>query len=100
MAFKLFTDETGDYPHLLCDVCGQRINDFWNGKATCTPGGIGQISDVVVHHPTCAAAGTVSISLADFLKLFSIKNMIGDISSDGVNDKVRMEYPMGKGFEV
>lgn len=100
MAFKLFIDETGDYPHLLCDVCGQKVNDFWNGKATSTPGGVGQASDIVVHHPTCVAAGTVSISLIEFLRLFAVKNRIGDVSSDGVKDKATLEYPMGKGFEL
>jgi hypothetical protein len=100
MAFKLFIDETYDYPYLVCDVCGEKVNDLWSGKATSTPGGAGQTSDVVVHHPTCPAVGTVSIPLIEFLRLFAIKNQVGDISTVGLAERVSAEYPVGKGFEA
>lgn len=99
MAFKLYSDKITDLPHLACDVCGQRIVDVWNEKATGTPTGDGKVSEVVVHHAACKATGTVTIPLVDFLRLFVIGIRIGNLASDGKTDRLSVEYPTGKGFE-
>lgn len=101
MAFKLYSDAQMDQPLFACDVCGQKIIDIWSDKATGSPSHDGQVTDVVVHHAACIpSAGTVTILLVDFLRLLVIGNRPGDLGSDGVTDKLSVEYPSGKGFEV
>lgn len=99
MAFKLYSDSLGDRPLLVCDVCGLNIVDLWNDKATGSPVPSG-ITDVIIHHAACVASGTVTIPLIDFVRLFTVANRPGDMGSDGIVDKVSVEYPMGKGFEL
>lgn len=99
MAFKLYSDAQTDRPILVCDVCGQKIADVWSGKATGTPSGAGQVTDVTVHHAACVPpAGAVTIPMVDFLRLLVIQNRIGDLGSNGVIDRLYVEYPTGKGF--
>lgn len=100
MPFKLYSDVVSDAPVLSCDVCGGRILDVWNDKATATPSNNGQTTDVVVHHAKCAATGAVTIPLVNFLRLFIIANRVGDLGSDGKLDRLTVEYPTGKGFEI
>jgi len=99
MGFKLYSDAIADVPLLACDVCGQKIADVWNDKATGSPGTNGQITDVKVHHAACVAQGTVTIALIDFLRLFVLANRIGNLASNGTMDRLTVEYPTGKGFE-
>ena len=100
MSFKLRSDASTDFPTLVCDVCDQGIFDLWNDKATGTPTN-GQTVDITVHHATCTPpAGTVTMPLIEFLRLFTIMNRIGDVGSDNTNEKAYVEYPTGKGFEV
>lgn len=98
MAFKLYSDQIMDMPVLACDVCGERILDIWSEKATSTPTN-GKTTNVIVHHAKCAATGTVTIPLADFVRLFVIANRVGSVGSNGKVDKITMEYPTGKGFK-
>lgn len=98
MAFKLQSDSVNDRPLILCDVCDQPIYDLWNDKATGTPT-IGQTTDVTVHHAACTPpAGSVTIPLIDFLRLFTIQGRVGDVGSDGGIDKACVEYPTGGRF--
>lgn len=99
MAFKLSSDANADFPMLICDVCGEKVFDIWNDKATGSPVD-GQVTEVKVHHAKCQATGTVTISLIDFLRLFVVQNRVGDLGSSGSIDKVSVEYPTGKGFEA
>lgn len=101
MAFKLYSDAQVDHPMLTCDVCGQQIIDVWNDKATGSPGNNGQVTDVTVHHVTCVPpAGSVTIPLMDFLRLFVVQNRVGDIGSNQGMDTAYVQYPTGKGFET
>lgn len=101
MAFKLYSDAQVDQPLICCDVCGEKIVDVWSDKATSTPSGNGQVTDVTVHHAACVPpAGAVTIPLIDFLRLLTIQNRIGNLGSNGVVDRLSVEYPTGKGFEV
>lgn len=100
MSFKLRSDSTSDRPVLLCDVCDQPLFDIWSDKATGTPA-VDQTTVITVHHAACVPPdGAVTIPLVDFLRLFVIQNRVGDLGSDGGIDKVGVEYPVGKGFEV
>lgn len=100
MGFKLYSDSIDDRPLLACDVCGLKIVDIWNDKATGTPSNNGQTSDVTIHHAACAATGAVTIPLIEFIRLFVVAARPGDLGSDGVVNTVHVQYPMGKGFEV
>lgn len=101
MAFKLYSDQFSDQPVLMCDVCDQKIFDIWNDKATGSPSHDGQTSAVTVHHAACVPpAGAVTIPLIDFLRLFVVQSRPGDLGSVGGMDRVGVEYPTGKGFEV
>lgn len=100
MSFKLYSDAISDVPFLVCDVCGQKVVDLWNDKATGSPASNGQTTDVKVHHAACQATGTVTIPLIDFLRLFVTSNRLGNLGSSQGVDKVSVEYPTGKGFEV
>lgn len=101
MGFKLYSDQYGDRPMIMCDVCGQPLMDFWTDFATATPVD-GQTVDVICYHKTCVPAqqGSVTMLMIDFLRLHALKNSIGDIGSDGVRDRVSFLFPMGAGFEV
>jgi hypothetical protein len=96
MGFKLYSDSMMDMPMLACDVCGQKIIDIWSDKATGTPSQDGQLSDVTVHHASCAATGSVSMQLIDFIRLFRP----GNLGSDGQLDTVHVQYPTGGRFEA
>lgn len=98
MGFKLYSDPTVDRPMFACDVCGQQIVDIWNDKATGSPSHDGQVTDVTIHHRTCQASGTVTMLLIDFIRLLVVSTRPGDLGSNGVLDKVSVEYPMGRGF--
>jgi hypothetical protein len=100
MGFKLRSDSISDMPIICCDVCDQPIFDIWNDKVTGTPTN-GQTTDVTIHHAACTSPpGSVTMSLIEFLKLFVTQNRVGDLGSDGTTEKVTVEYPTGKGFEV
>lgn len=100
MGFKLQSDSFMDRPVILCDVCDQPLADIFSDKATGTPT-TNQFNVVTVHHATCVPpAGSVTIPLIQFLRLLVVQNRIGDLASDGGIDKVGVEYPTGKGFEV
>ena len=100
MAFKLRKDSNADTPLICCDVCGDPIFDIWSARATSTPT-TGQTVAVTVHHPACVPPpGAVTISLIDFLRLFSTQNRLGDLGSDGTTETVCVQYPTGKGFQV
>jgi len=98
MSFKLQSDGKTDYPTLVCDVCGQKIFDIWSDKATSSPAK-DQTVDVQIHHAKCQASGTVTIPLIEFLRFFVVQNRVGDLGSNGIVDKVSVEYPTGKGFK-
>ena len=101
MAFKLYSDAQMDHPVLCCDVCGERMIDVWNDKATGSPTHDGQMSAMTVHHAACVPpAGAVTMLLIDFLRLFVVQNRLGDLAADGVTDKLTVSYPAMKGFEV
>ena len=100
MGFKLYSDSMTDMPMLACDVCGERIIDIWNDKATGSPGRDGQTTDVVVHHATHDVPGTVSMLLVDFIRLFVVQNRPGNLGSDGVNNTVHVQYPMARRFDA
>lgn len=100
MSFKLYSDSISDQPVLICDVCSLPIIDLWSGKATGSPVKNGQLTDIIVHHPDCAATGDVNLSLIDFLRLFATSNRIGNLGSSEGIDKVSVEYPTGKGFAL
>lgn len=101
MAFKLYSDANTDQPVVACDVCGEKILDLWSGRATGSPSHDGQTTDVSVHHPACVPPpGAVTIPLIEFLKLFTIMNRLGDFGSLGGTDRLTVEYPTGRGFEV
>jgi hypothetical protein len=100
MGFKLYSDSLVDQPLLACDVCGLRISDIWNDKATGSPGQDGQVTDIIIHHAACVAAGTIHMQLVDFIRLFVISARPGDLSSNGQVDQCRVEYPMGGRFEI
>ena len=99
MIFKLLSDAKMDVPFLVCEVCKERTLDLDNDKATGTPQRDGKVVDVVVHHAKCAATGTVSMSLRDFLKLFAVQHRLGDLGSDGKLDRIVLEVPTGRRFE-
>jgi len=101
MGFKLYSDQYGDRPSLLCDVCQLPLYDLWSDLATATPV-TGQTVDVTVYHKTCVppTPGSVVMLLIDFIRLYALKSSIGDIASDGVRDEMRFRVPMGTGFEV
>lgn len=101
MAFKLYSDSQVDMPMLTCDVCSERIIDIWNDKATASPSGNGQVTDVSVHHAACVPPpGTVTMPLIDFLRLLVVQNRVGDLGSHQGIDTVYVKYPTGKGFET
>jgi hypothetical protein len=101
MAFKLYSDAQIDMPMLTCDVCGERIIDIWNDKATGSPSHDGQTTQVSVHHAACVPpSGTVTIALIDFLRLLVVQNRVGDLGSNQGIDTVFVQYPTGKGFET
>lgn len=100
MSFKLYSDAMVDLPMLVCDTCHEKIVDVWNDKASGSPGSDGKVTDVVIHHAKCAGAGSVHIPLIDFLKLLVVQYRLGSLGSNGVTDKVTLEYPSGKGFEA
>ena len=100
MGFKLYSDQFSDLPILACDVCGERILDIWNDKATGSPGLDGQTTDVVIHHASHVVTGTVTMALVDFIRLFIIQSRPGNLGSDGQHDHVDVQYPMGGRFEA
>jgi hypothetical protein len=100
MGFKLYSDSMVDQPLLACDVCGQKIIDIWNDKATGTPSHDGQISDVTIHHAGCVATGSISMQLVDFIRLFIISSRPGNLGSTGGIDEVHVQYPTGGRFEA
>lgn len=99
MIFKLLSDVKQDIPFLVCEVCKERILDLDSDKATGTPGRDGKVVDVVTHHAKCAATGTVSMPLRDFMKLFAVQHRLGDLGSDGKTDKIAVELASGRRFE-
>lgn len=99
MAFKLYSDGSVDHPFISCDVCSEKITDVWSAKATGSPQA-GQTVGVTVHHPSCAATGAITMSLIEFLRMFVVKNRIGDVGSDGQVETAHVPYPEGRGFEV
>ena len=100
MGFKLYSVQFSDLPILACDVCGERILDIWNDKATGSPGLDGQTTDVVIHHASHVVTGTVTMALVDFIRLFIIQSRPGNLGSDGQHDHVDVQYPMGGRFEA
>lgn len=98
MSFKLFRDSTGDYPRLVCDVCGNAVTDLWNDLATATPVQ-GQVVDVTIHHVTCQAVGDVSMKVVNFLSLYAAKSRFGDLGSDGTTETIYVRHPAGEEFE-
>jgi hypothetical protein len=99
MGFKLYSDQLMDMPLLACDVCGEKILDIWNDKATGSPGHDGSTTDVKIHHAKCQAPqGTVTMALVDFIRLFVLTNRPGNASSDKKMDRITVEYPIGKRF--
>lgn len=101
MTFKLYSDAQVDQPMICCDVCGEKIIDVWSDKATGTPSHDGQLSAVTVHHAACVPpAGSVTMLLIDFLRLFVITNRIGDLGSNQGVDTLHVQYPTGRGFEA
>lgn len=101
MPFKLYSDAQVDQPLFACDVCSQKIIDIWSDKATGSPSHNGQVTDVTIHHAACVPPpGTVTILLVDFFRLLVMGNRPGDLASDGVTDKLCVEFPAGKRFSV
>lgn len=99
--FKLYSDSFLDRPILVCDVCDQPITDIWGDKATATPSRDGHVNPVTIHHAACTPqAGSVTMSLIEFLKLLAVQNRIGDLGSDGGIDTVHVQYPTGGRFEA
>ena len=99
MGFKLFSDLSADYPRLTCDVCGGVLGNIWNDLATATPVQ-DQTVDVTIHHVGCAASGSVSMKVVDFLGLFAARARIGDLGSDGTTETVYVRHPANKEFEA
>lgn len=101
MAFKLYSDQYGARPMLMCDVCGQPLMDLWSDFATATPTS-GQTVDVTCYHKTCTpqTPGSVTMLMIDFLRLYGLKSSLGDIASEGGKDRVCFQFPTGSGFEV
>lgn len=101
MAFKLYSDQFGAKPILLCDVCQEPLLDIWSDLATATPTS-GQTVDVTTYHKTCTpqSPGSVVMLMVDFLRLYAMKSGIGDVATDGVKDKMCFMFPVGAGFEV
>lgn len=101
MAFKLYSDQYGDRPFLLCDVCGQPLLDMWSDLATATPTS-GQTVDVTCYHKTCVPPnpGSVVMLMIDFLRLYALKTCIGDLANEGQKDKLTFLFPAGARFEA
>lgn len=96
MAFKLMETGSGDWPVLMCDVCGNRIYDPFGDLASGTR--VGGLGNIVIHHKACATDEEVHMPLVKFFALFAIKNGFGNSTSDSATEKATLEIPTGEGF--
>ena len=96
MSIKLDVD-MGDFPVLLCDVCGLRLCDPFGDLAstTKTPG---TPSEIVLHHAACSTDKTDHMPIMEFFKLLMVRNRFGDLGSDGAMYRLTSEFPMSGGF--
>lgn len=98
MAFKLISSNGVDRPVFVCDVCGLWITDLWNDKASGSRGADMVLTNVVIHHAACPTVEPTHMALIDFVKMLSVRNMIGDVSSDGVTTKLTVSLPTDAEF--
>jgi hypothetical protein len=101
MGFKVYSDSLGDVPYFVCDICGQRIGDFFSDLASGSKGSGQTPGNVTIHHKTCAlpSPAPVNMALGDFLALVLSKNRVGSLGNIGTMNRVTIEIPLKKEFE-